>query len=85
MTDQMNGSSTLWKDGIIKAMKNISTAFEILEEYEKIPVRYPSVTCHLIFDVKMDFKRKVHYAFDGRKTEDHIIITFAGVVSRESN
>ena len=48
-------------------------------------MRYPSVTCHLIFDVKMDFKRKVHYAFDGRKTEDHIIITFAGVVSRESN
>ena len=56
--DQVNGN-TLWKDAIAKEMKNVSVAFEILEDYENLPVGYQPVTCHLIFDVKMDFTRKV--------------------------
>ena len=80
---QMNGN-TLWRDAITKETKNVSVVFEILEYFENLPVGYQPVICHLIFDMKMDFIRKVRYVLDGNDTEDPIGSNFAGVVSRES-
>ena len=40
-------------------------------------------TGHLVFDVKMDFKRKARWVLDGHKTPDPVGSTYAAVVSRE--
>ena len=37
-----------------------------------------------MFDIKMDFSRKVRWVAAGHKTPDPIISTYTGVVSRES-
>jgi hypothetical protein len=44
-----------------KEMKNVKVAFKILDDDEVIAVGYRAqlIPCHLIFDVKMDFTRKV--------------------------
>ena len=81
--DKANGNS-LWRNAIAKEMKNVSVAFEILEREEELPVSYKLATCHIIFDVKMDFTRKARYVLDGHRTEDPQGSTYAGVVSRES-
>ncbi len=52
--DRANGN-TLWKDAIDKEMAKIIPALKILEEGSKPPVGYQKITCHMIFDLKMDF------------------------------
>ena len=81
--DKMNGNS-FWTDAIEKEMTNVSIAFEILENDEGLMPGYSLATCHLIFDVKMDFTRKARFVLDGHKTPDPEGSTWAGVVSRES-
>ena len=74
----------LWEKAIKKEMANVHAAFDILEDNENLPVGYSKATCHIIFDVKMDFTRKARYVKDGHKTPDPEGSTYAGVVSRES-
>ena len=53
--------TTFWFDAINKEMKNNKSAFDILESSEiggKVPPGYTKITCHMIFDIKMDFTRK---------------------------
>ena len=81
--DKINGN-TYWRDAIAKEMENVSIAFDILEDDEGLPPGYQLASCHLIFDVKMDFTRKARFVLDGHKTPDPDGSTYAGVVSRES-
>ena len=81
--DKANGNN-LWRNAITKEMQNVSVAFEILEKEEELPPSYKLATCHIIFDVKMDFTRKARYVLDGHRTDDPQGSTYAGVVSRES-
>ena len=81
--DKANGNS-LWRNAIEKEMRNVSIAFEIMEDDEALPKGYKPASCHLIFDVKMDFTRKARYVLDGHRTPDPDGSTYAGVVSRES-
>ena len=81
--DRENGND-LWKKAIDKEMANVSVAFDILEEGKDPPPGYSKATCHIIFDVKMDFTRKARFVKDGHKTADPEGSRFAGVVSRES-
>ena len=81
--DKLNGN-TFWRDAILKEMLNVSIAFEIMEDDEHLPVEYQLATCHLIFDVKMDFTRKARFVLDGHKTPDPEGSTWAGVMSRDS-
>jgi hypothetical protein len=81
--DKANGNN-LWRNAIAKEMKNVSVAFEIMEKDEELPGGYTLATCHIIFDVKMDFTRKARYVLDGHKTDEPKGSTYAGVVSRES-
>ena len=81
--DRKNGN-TMWKDALAHEMFNVGVAFEILEEGQAAPPGRCKVSGHLIWDVKMDFTRKVRWVLDGHRTPDPIGSTFAGVVSRES-
>ena len=78
-----NGNN-LWRNAIKKEMENVSIAFEILEDDETLPNGFKPASCHLIFDVKMDFTRKARYVLDGHRTAKPEDSTYAGVVSRES-
>ena len=51
---------------------------------QKAPHRWHKVTGHMVFDVKMNFTRKLRWVLDGHKTPSPIESTYAGVVSRES-
>ena len=76
--------NTLWRDAIHKEMTNVSVVFHILNHGEKKPVGYEHINCHLIFDVKLDLRRKARFVAGGHTTNPHAESTYAGVVSRES-
>lgn len=81
--DKKNGN-TLWADAIRKEMKNSRIAFQRLGENEKPPVGFKEITCHLVFDVKMDLTRKARYVAGGHLTDPPSSLTYASVVSRDS-
>ena len=65
-------------------MYSIGVAFEILEDGKTAPTGYTKVSGHLIWSVKMDFKRKARWVLECHKTSDPVGSKYAGVVSRES-
>ena len=65
-------------------MKNSRIAFEILDKDASIPVGYKEITCHLVFDVKMDLTRKARYVAGGHLTDPPSSMTYASVVGRET-
>jgi len=67
-----------------KEMKNCRVAFKVLEEDEHIPIRYKWIKCHMIFDVKMDFTRKVCFVAGGHMMDSPDTISCSSVVSRDS-
>ena len=77
-------ANTFWTDAITKEMKNVSIAFSMTEEGDTPPPGYKHIVVKIIFDVKLDFTRKVRWVVTGHKTLDPIRSTYAGVVSRES-
>ena len=48
-----------WRDTIDKKIKSISMAFDILEIGEVAYVGYKKTSSYLVFDVKIDFTRKI--------------------------
>lgn len=80
----LKNKNTFWQDAIMKEMKNVGVAFEILPEGKKAPPGYIKASGHLVFDVKMDFTRKARWVKDGHRTPDPLTSGYAGVVSRES-
>ena len=81
--DQKN-NNTLWCEAIKKEMTNVAVAFHILDHGEEDPLGYEHINCHLIFDVKMDFRRKAHFFAGGHTKNLPAESTYSGVVSRES-
>ena len=81
--DEKNGD-TFWKDAIAKEYENSSMAFDVQEEGEGAPVGWKKITCHLVFDVKMDLTRKARYVAGGHLTSAPPSLTYASVVSRDS-
>ena len=43
------------RDVIAKEMRNVRTAFDVLEDEEELTANYARMTVHLIFEVKMDW------------------------------
>ena len=76
--DKMNGNIMLWGNATEKEMKNVSIAFEIMEDDEVLPKGFKQASCHIIFDVKVDFARKAWYVLDGHRTPDPEGSTFSG-------
>ena len=50
-------------------MANSREAFQILEADEQPPIGFTKITCHLIFDLKMDLTRKTIYVARGHLTD----------------
>ena len=48
-----NNSNTCWYDAISKEMKNVKTAFKILDNSERVKIGYHQVNIHMVFFVKM--------------------------------
>ena len=48
------------------------------------PVGYTEITCHLIFDVKMDPTRKARYVVGGHLNDPPSSLTYASVVSHKT-
>jgi hypothetical protein len=82
--DWKNGN-TLWVDAIAKEMKEVCIAFSILPDGHSTPIGYQKISCHMIFDVKMeDFRQKARLVADGHWTKAPATITFGSVVSGET-
>ena len=62
----------------------MSMAFHILEDNESLHVGYSKSSGRLIFDVKMDFTRKLRHVKDGQKHPVSETSSYAIMVSRES-
>ena len=65
-------------------MKNSRVTLNFLDRYDHVPVGYKEITCHFIFDVKMDLTRKAGYAAGGNLTNPPLSMTYASVVSCDS-
>ena len=61
-------NNTFWRDAIKKQINNVYIVFHILDHGEENPVGYEHINCHLIFDVKMDFRRKARFVAGGHTT-----------------
>ena len=55
--DEENGN-TLCQDVINKEFENDNIAFQVRDKGDDAPVGRSKITCHLIFDVKMDPTQK---------------------------
>ena len=65
-------------------MNNSRFAFNFLDKYDRDPVGYKEITCHLIFNVKMDLTRKARYLSGGYLAYPPLSITYASVFIRNS-
>ena len=66
-------------------MKNVKLAFDILPDGQKAPIGFQQMSCHMIFDVKMDgFSQKAQLVAGGHMTEVPDVMIYASVVSRET-
>ena len=76
--------NTFWKDTMKKEMKDVGTAFKIMEEDEHLPVGYKSSSGQITFTVKIDFARNARWVKDEHRTPNPTASNYTGVVSRES-
>ena len=65
-------------------MKNSRIALVVLDKDTSVPVGYTEITCHLIFDVKMDLTLKARYAAGVHLTDTPSSMTYASVVGRDT-
>jgi hypothetical protein len=77
-------NDTCWQDALSLEMNEIGVAIDIMEDSQQLPPGYRKSSGHIIFDVKMDFRRKARWVQDGHKTTLPETSNYAGVVSRES-
>ena len=61
--NRSNGN-TFWQDAIKKEYDNVKVVFKLINEEDgkKVPPAYAEITCHLIFEVMFDLRRKAHYS-----------------------
>ena len=83
--------NTYWQDAINKEMSNVSVAFKVLDDNEPVPVGSQHMTCHMIFDVKLEidgdtgtFRRKARLVAGGHMTVQPNVPTYASVVARDT-
>jgi len=81
--DEENGN-TLWQDALALEMNSIGAAIRILPDGRPAPPGYSKASGHIIFDVKMNLRRKARWVLDGHLTPEPETSNYAGVVSRES-
>lgn len=65
-------------------MKNARVAFQVLGRDDRPPPGFTEITCHLIFDLKLDMTRKARYVAGGHLTDVPPSMTYSSVVSRDT-
>ena len=88
-----------WQDTIRKELKTVCIAYkpyehngenispeQIRTEMQNHLIGYKEITCHFVFDVKLDgsFTRKARFCANGSKTDVPKSLSYSSVVSRES-
>ena len=58
MSLERNNGNTLWMDAIKKEYENVKIAFKKLDDDKQVPPGFTEITCHLVFEVKFDLRRK---------------------------
>ncbi|EEC42861.1 predicted protein [Phaeodactylum tricornutum CCAP 1055/1] len=83
--DKQNGNH-LWAEAIQKEMGTLQKmeTFTILSKGERAPKDYKRIPMWIIFDVKMDFRRKARLVAGGHVTDPPTDDTYSSVASRES-
>ena len=84
--DSDNGN-TFWAESIKKEMDSVNhyKTFKILEDDVRMYPGFQEVTCHMVFDVKFDLRRKSRYVAGGHLVKEQPKYnTYSSVVSRES-
>ena len=83
--DRENGNN-LWRDAIALEMGTLKTmeVFNILDRGESIPADHTCIKIWMIFDVRMDFRRKARLVAGGHQTAPPTADTYSSVASRES-
>ena len=81
--DLANGNS-YWTDAIKNEMATIRVAFDILDGDRKVEPGRTYLEFYMLFEVKMDFRRKARYVANGANTPNSTSSAYAGVVSIES-
>ena len=85
--------TTFWSDAVKKEMAKAKVAYVEMDGMIPEDVRagkvpelrsFQEISCHIIFDVKMDFTRKARYVAGGHTTEAPVGICYSSVVSRDS-
>jgi hypothetical protein len=63
-------------------MWNILIVFKIMNDDEAVPLTFQEITCHIIFDVKVEyFRRKERFVAGGHTTDTPHGMTDVNVVS----
>ena len=81
--DRENGNN-MWQQALALEMNSIGVAISFIRDGAVTPPGLTKTSGHVIFDVKMDFRRKARWVLDGHKTPEPTTANYAGVVSRES-
>ena len=71
-----------WRKAINKDMKMVQVAFGFKEEVKCVTLGYQEITCHVIFNVNMDFTGKAHSVTGGHQKEPPASATCDSVVSK---
>ena len=53
-----------WCEALAQELKNVGIAFEVLPEGKSAPKNWNLTSGHIVWDVKMDFTRKVRWVLD---------------------
>lgn len=82
-----------WETAMNKEMKKAQVAYEEVPNCTPVEARanqvpeltgFQEISCHLVFDVKMDFTRKARFVANGSTTDTPVGICYSSVVSRDS-
>ena len=66
-------------------MKNSRVTFNLLDRDDHAPVGYKYISCHLIFDFKMDPARKASYIYEGHITNPPSSMINTSMISYDSS
>ena len=62
--------NTFKHDSIGKEIKNSRVTFNLLDKDDHSPVGYKKISCHLIFDAKINLTKKPRYVSGGHLTNN---------------
>ena len=88
--DEVTGT-TYGRDAIDKELRVVKVAWEARDDLDLGEVRagrqligHTEISCHMVFDVKMDLTRKARLVAGGHMTDAPNSLTYSSVVSRDS-